>query len=356
MTPCCLTPLQKRASDVHVHPYEERLQVRYRVDGMLYDAYAPPAHLADQLVGRIKVLAGMDVAEKRLPQDGRTSVSIGQRQIDLRVSTLPTTCGERVVIRLLEQTASLRSLAELGMPSDVERQFREALGRSTGLILVTGPTGSGKTTTLYSALAQLDATELNILTLEDPVEYRLAGISQTQVSGKKGLTFLDGLRHVLRQDPDVIFVGEIRDAATARMVIQSSLTGHLVLSTLHTNSAAGAVARLADLGIEPYLIASSLLGVLAQRLVRKCCPTCRGAAGSPRTCTCGGSGYVGRLGIYEWLNVSPRVRQQIQSVLAADALQALAAQEGTRTLAVEGHRLVGMGTTTDAELARVLGE
>lgn len=344
----------KRASDVHVHPYIEHLKVRYRLDGVLHDSYQLPRRLHDQIVGRIKVLAGMDVAEKRLAQDGRTSVQIGSRQIDLRVSTLPTTCGERVVIRLLEQTATLADLAELGMPPIVEQSFREAINRSTGLILVTGPTGSGKTTTLYSALAQLDATAKNILTLEDPVEYRLAGISQAQVSERKGMTFLSGLRHILRQDPDVVMVGEIRDEPTARMVIQSSLTGHLVLSTLHTNSAAGAVARLADLGIERFMIASSLIGVLAQRLVRRACPQCRGDI-QARCAICNGTGYRGRMALFEWLYVGQAVREGILGGSTAERIEAVAAADGMQTLRQQGIAAVAQGATTQAEVLRVLG-
>ncbi len=356
--------LAKGASDLHVHPYPDAsLVIRYRIDGVLHNLYRPDPALYEQIVGRIKVLAGMDVAEKRLPQDGRTSVSVGGdggRQIDLRVSTLPTTCGERVVIRLLEQTAKLKNLSELGMPEKIEQSFTESIHRSHGLILVTGPTGSGKTTTLYSALAQLNSTQKNILTLEDPVEYQLQGISQTQVATKKGMTFLSALRHVLRQDPDVILVGEVRDEPTARMVIQSSMTGHLVLTTLHTNNAAGAVARLADLGIEPYLIASSLIGVLAQRLVRKTCTACKGIASVPVTSvpsckTCGDTGFSGRIGLYEWLPATPEIREQILASANADALEAMAIKQGMATLWSQGKALIASGMTTDAELHRVLG-
>lgn len=345
---------QKKASDLHVHPYPDSVQIRYRLDGVLHDVYRLPKHLQDQITGRIKVLAGMDVAEKRLAQDGRTGVQIGSRRVDMRISTLPTTHGERVVIRLLEQTAQLKQLSELGMPKEMEKSFQQAIRRSTGLILVTGPTGSGKTTTLYSALAQLDATAKNILTLEDPVEYKLSGISQTQVAEKKGMTFLSGLRHILRQDPDVVMVGEIRDEPTARMVIQSSLTGHLVLSTLHTNSAAGAVVRLADLGIERFLIGSSLLGVLAQRLVRKVCSTCRGH--EPQNCvTCNGTGYSGRTALLEWLVVSQAIRNQILANATAGRIEEAAVAEGMQTLRQQGSCTVKQGLTTEAELMRVLG-
>lgn len=356
--------LQKGASDLHIHPYPDKVIIRYRIDGVLHNAHTPDPGLFDQLVGRVKVLAGMDVAEKRLPQDGRTSVTIGGgtqggtggRQIDLRVSTLPTTCGERVVIRLLEQTARLKHLSELGMPKPIEDAFRSAAARSHGLILVTGPTGSGKTTTLYSVLAGMDASSKNILTLEDPVEYQLEGISQTQVATKKGMTFLSALRHVLRQDPDVILVGEVRDEPTARMVIQSAMTGHLVLTTLHTNSAAGAIARLADLGIEPYLIASSLIGVLAQRLVRQACPTCKTKA-APNVCpSCGGTGYHGRIGVYEWLPATPAIQEQLQKSANAADIEAIAVAEGMSTLLRQGKAMVAQGITSHAELQRVLGE
>jgi general secretion pathway protein E len=353
---------ERRASDVHIHPHADRLIVRYRIDGVLYNIHDFPPAVQDQIVGRVKVLAGMDVAEKRSPQDGRTSVQIGPRVIDMRISSLPTTCGERIVIRLLEQTAKLKRLPELGLPAAIQEQFTVALNRSHGLILVTGPTGSGKTTTLYSALAQLDSGEKNILTIEDPVEYQLEGISQTQVAQKKGLTFLNGLRHILRQDPDVILIGEIRDEDTARMVIQSSLTGHLVLSTLHTNTAAGAVARLADLGIEPFLIASSLLGVLAQRLVRRRCVVCDGpsdptlAITSKKCAACGGTGYAGRLGLFEWLPVTHAIRNQIMHDLSAEKLEQLAVNHGMQRLQEQGRLLVEEGITTADEMMRVLGE
>jgi len=349
--------LSQKASDIHVHPYPgtpPKVVIRYRLDGVLHNIYTPNLKLFDQIVGRIKVLAGMDVAEKRLPQDGRTSVTVGGaggRQVDLRISTLPTTCGERIVIRLLEQTAKLRKLSELGMPETIEQAFVAAIHRSHGLILVTGPTGSGKTTTLYSALAQLNATTKNILTLEDPVEYQLQGISQTQVAAKKGMTFLSALRHVLRQDPDVILVGEVRDEPTARMVIQSAMTGHLVLTTLHTNNAAAAIARLADLGIERYLIASSLIGVLAQRLVRKACKSHE----APICPHCNNTGYSGRFALYEWLPITPEIREQLLTSANADALEVLAIQQGMSTLSTQGRAMAANHQTTESELARVLG-
>jgi general secretion pathway protein E len=253
-----------RASDVHVQPYENRLVVRLRIDGVLSDAFDVAKTLQDEVISRIKVLGKMNIAEKRLPQDGRSTVQVGDRMIDLRIASLPTSFGERVVIRLLDKTSRLHALARLGMGGEAFARFRELIGLEHGLILVTGPTGSGKSTTLYSALQEIDAKEHNVVTLEDPIEYQLDGVSQTQISEKKGMTFASGLRSVLRQDPDIIMVGEIRDEETAVMAIQSALTGHLVFSTLHTNDAASAVTRLLDLGIESYLVASSLIAVLAQ--------------------------------------------------------------------------------------------
>jgi len=369
-----LEAIKRRASDVHIQPFAEHLQIRLRIDGVLYDYVQPPLHLLDEIVSRIKIIGRMDIAEKRLPQDGRTTVSIGERMVDLRISSLPTSCGERIVIRLLDKSAKLYSLAEIGMKDAVGEAFRAIVQRTHGIVLVTGPTGSGKSTTLYAALQELDATELNVLTLEDPIEYALPGVSQTQVSDKKGMTFASGLRTVLRQDPDVIMVGEIRDEETARMAVQSALTGHLVLSTLHTNDAAGAVTRLLDLGIEPYLVASSLLAVLAQRLVRRVCPGCKKmtpitpierleigmspdndlhvatGAGCDR---CLGTGYFERAGIFELLTVDEQVRSLIVGLCEAAAIKNAAVTAGMNTLRQDAINKLVAGETTVAEVNRV---
>ncbi|MHC4635323.1 MAG: GspE/PulE family protein, partial [Planctomycetota bacterium] len=267
--------LQLRASDVHVHPYETKIQIRYRIDGILYDSLSLNKNVLPLIVSRIKVMAGMDIAERRMPQDGRCSVRLGQREVDLRVSTVPTSYGERSVLRILDKSTAMYGLDELGLWKEDLQRFDSLLNRTHGVIFVTGPTGSGKSTTLYACLNRINSAEKNIITIEDPIEYKLAGISQMEVASRKGMTFATSLRHVLRQDPDVIMIGEVRDAETARMAIQSSLTGHLVFSTLHTNDSAGAVTRLLDLGVEPYLASSSLIAVMAQRLVRKICPDCR---------------------------------------------------------------------------------
>jgi len=266
--------VQQEASDIHVQPYENRLIVRMRIDGVLFDVFELPAGVHAEVVSRVKVMGKMNIAEKRLPQDGRATVQVGDRVIDLRISTVPASHGERVVIRLLDKSARLYTLGELGMDAGTLRRFAGLITVEHGLILVTGPTGSGKTTTLYASLGQINSTQRNIITLEDPIEYQLDGISQIQIAEKKGMTFAGGLRSVLRQDPDIVMVGEVRDRETAVMAIQSALTGHLVFSTLHTNDAASAVTRLLDLGIEPYLVGSSLVGVLAQRLVRRVCEHC----------------------------------------------------------------------------------
>ncbi len=364
-----------RASDVHVQPYEQTLVVRLRIDGILYDSFQVPKNLQEEVVSRIKVMGRMNIAERRLPQDGRASVQIGDQTVDLRISSLPTRFGERVVIRLLDKSKRLFNLTELGMDGQTLGRFRELIRSEHGIVLVTGPTGSGKTTTLYSALQELNGKELNILTLEDPIEYGLDGISQTQVSDKKGMTFASGLRTVLRQDPDVIMVGEIRDQETAVMAIQSALTGHLVFSTLHTNDAATAMTRLLDLGIEPFLVASSVIGVLAQRLVRRICPNCgvkvdptpeqvrrvgldpgsdltglRAGAGCDQ---CRGSGYSGRLGIFELLRVDDRLRQHLVARATASAIAASAATSGMRTLRDDGIARALQGQTTLEEVVRV---
>jgi general secretion pathway protein E len=319
------------------------------------------------------VMGRMNIAEKRLPQDGRATVQVGDRIIDLRIATLPTSFGERVVVRLLDKSTRLYDLRALGMEPDIMSRFRELVHVDHGLILVTGPTGSGKTTTLYAALMEINSREKNILTLEDPIEYQLAGISQTQVSERKGMTFAGGLRSVLRQDPDVIMIGEIRDRETAVMAIQSALTGHLVFSTLHTNDAASAVARLLDLGIEPYLLASSMVGVLAQRLVRRLCPACAAEApagelkrlggevndhaGAPKAAVgcadCRQTGYRGRLGIFELLLVDDTIRRQIQARATASEIGAAARSSAMRTLRDDGAAKVLAGVTSVDEVLRV---
>jgi general secretion pathway protein E len=366
--------VKTNASDVHVQPHEDRLMVRLRIDGVLYDAYTLPKNLQEEVVSRIKVMGRMNIAEKRLAQDGRATAQIGDRAIDLRIATLPTSYGERVVIRLLDKSARLYDLTELGMDPRTLWTFEQLITIEHGLILVTGPTGSGKSTTLYSALNRINAKEKNILTLEDPIEYQLEGISQTQVSDKKGMTFAGGLRRVLRQDPDIIMVGEIRDLETATMAIQSSLTGHLVFSTLHTNDAASAVTRLLDLGIEPYLVASSLVGVLAQRLVRRVCPQCAAAyrpapselewLGVERAATlrmrqgagcsaCRNTGYSGRLGTFELLVLNDDVRRLVQARASATEIKEAALQAGTRTLRDDGIEKILAGITTIPEVERV---
>ena len=354
--------LGRGASDVHVQPTpmtavgpaagtaDASVVVRYRVDGALIEAHQFPRRLLDPIVGRVKVMAQMDIAERRLPQDGRAAVTIGGQEIDLRVSSLPTAQGERLVIRLLDKRRTeLFDLERLGMPPEARRHFAALCERPHGMILVTGPTGSGKTTTLYSALLRLNRSELNIMTLEDPIEYELPGISQSQINPRKGVTFGSGLRHVLRQDPDVIMVGEIRDAETAKIAVQSALTGHLVFSTLHTNSAASAVTRLVDLGVEPYLINAALTATLAQRLVRTLCVSCRGAGCGD----CAGKGFRGRLGLYELLVMDPRLRDLFANGASASALHDAAVRGGMQTLREGGLAAVANGLTTRSEVDRV---
>jgi general secretion pathway protein E len=366
--------LQLRASDIHVHPYEGKIQIRYRIDGILYDTLSLNRNVLSLVVSRIKVMAGMDIAERRMPQDGRCSVRLGNREIDLRVSTVPTSYGERCVLRLLDKSTGLFSLAELGMWEDDLKVFDSLLDRSHGVIFVTGPTGSGKSTTLYAALNRMNAVQKNIITIEDPIEYQLEGISQMQVATRKGMTFVTALRHVLRQDPDVIMVGEVRDEETARMAIQSSLTGHLVFSTLHTNDSAGAISRLLDLSVEPYLVSSSLIAVLAQRLVRKICPECKqryepaehelrelgiGDKGGGEFyvgagCSkCFNTGYKGRTGIYELMLLDEQIREMVNVRQTAGVIKQKAIEKGLQTLRMDGARKVIAGATTIAEVLRV---
>ena len=337
------------ASDIHIEPFEHHSAVRFRVDGSLREVVQPNRALHAALISRLKIMADLDIAEKRLPQDGRISLRLGTRAIDVRVSTLPSAFGERAVLRLLDKSGNRISLEAVGMQGETLRQFDHLIRQPHGIILVTGPTGSGKTTTLYSALSRLDAHSGNIMTVEDPIEYELPGIGQTQVNARIDLTFAKALRAILRQDPDVIMIGEIRDFETAQIAIQASLTGHLVLATLHTNDAASAVTRLGDMGVEPFLLASSLLGVLAQRLVRKVCTHCHG-----KGCEhCGQSGYAGRTGIFELLLVDDAIRAQIHQRASEAEIRNAALANGMTLMRDDGERLVVAGITTTEELLRV---
>jgi len=371
--------LKMRASDVHFQPFPDRLQVRYRIDGVLYDMEAPPKKVQDAILSRLKVMGQMDIAERRLPQDGRASVRLGDADVDIRISSVPTSHGERIVLRLLDKSARLYELEEIGLEEDNLRMVRDYIQYQHGIILVTGPTGSGKTTTLYGALQKVNSAALNVITLEDPIEYQLDGISQIQINEKKGLTFAVGLRHLLRQDPDIMMVGEVRDVDTARIAIQAALTGHLVYSTLHTNDAASTVTRLVDIGLEPYLVASSLICVIAQRLVRRICPDCRTTyepqeqdqlelkalgltldqlpdgklwkgAGCPN---CFNTGFIDRCGIYEILPVDEPLKDQIMDRKSSSVIKKTSLQRGCRTLRMDGARKVIRGVTTASEVLRV---
>ena len=367
--------LQLRASDIHIHPYEAKIQIRYRIDGILYDTLTLNRNVLSLVISRIKVMAGMDIAERRMPQDGRCSVRVGQREIDLRVSTVPTSFGERSVLRILDKSTGLFTLNELGMWSGDLDKFDRNINRSHGVIFVTGPTGSGKSTTLYACLNRIDSTQKNVMTIEDPIEYQLEGISQMQVAAKKGVTFVNALRHVLRQDPDVIMVGEVRDEETAAMSIQSSLTGHLVFSTLHTNDAAGAVSRLLDFNVEPYLVSSSLIAILAQRLIRRICPDCKepykplpqelkelGVAADVAGASfyngagcekCFDTGYRGRVGIFELMIINEEIRDMIYHRQSAGVIKKKAVEYGMQTLRMDGARKAFDGVSTIAEVLRV---
>ena len=337
------------ASDIHIEPYERHSSVRFRVDGTLREVVQPNRALHAALISRLKIMAELDIAEKRLPQDGRISLRLGTRAVDVRVSTLPSAHGERAVLRLLDKSEARLTLESIGMQGAVLQKVDQLIAQPHGILLVTGPTGSGKTTTLYAALQRLDATRNNIMTVEDPIEYELAGVGQTQVNAKIDLTFAKALRAILRQDPDVIMIGEIRDFETAQIAIQASLTGHLVLATLHTNDAASAVTRLTDMGVEPFLLSSSLLGVLAQRLVRKTCAACHGAGCE----ACGQTGYAGRTGIFELLVASEAIRAQIHNQTAEADIRATALAQGMVLMRDDGQRLVDAGITSAEELLRV---
>ena len=368
--------VKERASDIHIEPFQRELQVRYRIDGILYPRFNPPKRYQSAIVSRVKVMAKLDIAEKRLPQDGRIPIKVADKDIDIRVSIIPTTFGERVVLRLLDKSSLLLGLEEIGLYPDQLKSLEELIHRPNGMLLVTGPTGSGKTTTLYGALSRINSPDKNIITIEDPVEYQLWGIGQIQVTPKIGLTFAQGLRSVLRHDPDVILVGEIRDPETAEIAIQSALTGHLVFSTLHTNDAASAITRLVDMGIEPFLIASVLRAIVAQRLIRVICPQCKekflpalnplGKTGLSQSDTegrmtyrgrgcpsCSMTGYRGRTGIYEILVISEDIRSLIMKKADAKTLCTQAVQEGMMTLREDGARRVMAGTTTLEEVVRV---
>jgi general secretion pathway protein E len=365
--------LKQGASDIHLETFEKRLVVRFRVDGVLREVLEPRRALAPLLVSRIKVMAKMDIAEKRVPQDGRISLLMAGREVDVRVSTMPASAGERVVMRLLDKQAGKMDLTKLGMAGSDLKVMTELLGRPHGILLVTGPTGSGKTTTLYAGLSSINNREKNILTVEDPVEYNLEGVGQTQVNTKADMTFARGLRAILRQDPDVVMVGEIRDLETMQIAIQASLTGHMVLSTLHTNTALGAVTRLVDMGIEPFLLSSSLIGVLAQRLVRVLCPQCRqpheadrgecrllgvekATIYRPGGCDeCSHSGYVGRVGIYELVPISETMRQLIHDRVSESKL-VVEARKVSTSIRDDGVAKVLSGVTSMEEVLRVTQE
>ncbi|GAB4121669.1 MAG: type II secretion system ATPase GspE [Sideroxydans sp.] len=365
--------VRDNASDIHIEPFETRSVVRFRVDGTLQDVVEPHRALHAALVSRIKVMAELDIAEKRLPQDGRIALRLAGRPVDVRVSTLPTAHGERVVLRLLDKEAGRLDLARLGMSSDTLAAFEKLIAQPHGILLVTGPTGSGKTTTLYAALSCVDTRVTNVMTVEDPVEYDLDGISQTQVNPRIEMDFARALRAILRQDPDVIMIGEIRDLETAQIAVQASLTGHLVLATLHTNDTASSITRLTDMGVEPFLLSSSLIGVLAQRLVRKLCPACKQAytpdaderallarVGAPaqlfrpQGCpACNGSGYRGRTGIYELLVLDDALRTMIHARASDQALREQALGNGMLALRDDALRWVISGDTSLEEVIRV---
>ncbi len=370
--------LKMRASDIHFHAYPDRTQIRFRIDGILYDMDSIPAKAHDAIVSRVKVMGKMDIAERRLPQDGRATIRIGDGEVDVRISTVPTTDGERIVMRLLDKSAKVYTLDEIGLTDANKELLKGFVDYSHGIVLVTGPTGSGKSTTLYACVSQIDVTKKNVLTIEDPVEYSLPGVSQVQVNNKKGLTFSKGLRSFLRQDPDVMMVGEIRDLETAEVSIRAALTGHLVFSTVHTNDSASTITRMVDQGVEPYLVASSIILVVAQRLVRTICKTCRvsrpitpewdvklrkigisaeeldGEIVFGEGCEeCFHSGYSGRTAIYEFMPIDEDIRTQIMEGVSATKIKRTAVEKGMLTLRADGQSKVRARETTPDEILRV---
>jgi general secretion pathway protein E/type IV pilus assembly protein PilB len=368
--------IELRTSDIHLEPFEDELRIRYRVDGVLQEIPVPAQikRFQPAIVSRVKILSHLNIAEKRLPQDGRIKIRLANNEVDIRVSIIPMLHGEAVVMRLLRQKATLLGMEQLGMSPEALESFHRVLALPHGIILVTGPTGSGKTSTLYTALSAINDSETKIITIEDPIEYQMRGVNQIQVSEKAGLTFARGLRSILRHDPDVILVGEIRDTETAQIAVQASLTGHLVFSTLHTNDAPGALTRLVDMHVEPYLVSSSLEAVLAQRLVRVLCPECKtedtsettaalkDMAGIPESVkvfravgcqACRNTGYHGRHGIFEWMDLSPEIRQMVLRSCSSGEIREVAVRRGMRSLSDDGWRLIGQGITTPEEVMRV---
>jgi general secretion pathway protein E len=370
---------KSRASDIHIEPYEKDLKIRFRIDGVLHNTLNPPKRYQAAIISRVKIMANMNIAEKRLPQDGRIKIKMPDREIDLRISTIPIVHGERVVMRLLDRGGTFFGLEDLGFSPDKLQKFNRLIEMSHGIILVTGPTGSGKSTTLYGALSRINTEDKNILTIEDPVEYQIPGIGQIHVKPKINLTFASGLRHILRQDPDIIMVGEIRDLETAEIAIQASLTGHLVFSTLHTNDAAGAITRLIDMGVEPFLVSSSVIAIMAQRLVRLICPKCKEAYRPPdeslkelginpknlkegmvyrgKGCEhCMGTGYYGRSGIFELLIIDDEIRQLVLDRITSNIIKKRAVEKGMLTLRGDGALKVVLGQTTIEEVLRITRE
>ncbi|HKV45062.1 MAG TPA: type II secretion system ATPase GspE [bacterium] len=373
-----LQAVRQRASDIHIEAQEQRVRVRYRIDGALYNVMTPPKHIQNAIISRVKIMADMDIAERRLPQDGRIQLKVENREIDLRVSTIPTVYGEKVVMRILDKSQTVVGIEKVGLLADNRQRFDAMITKPHGIVLLTGPTGSGKTTTLYTILNRLNSTETNIITIEDPVEYQMSGINQVQVNPKAGLTFANGLRSFLRQDPDIIMVGEIRDEETARIAIHAALTGHLVLSTLHTNDAPGAVTRLVDMGIEPFLVASSVIGVIAQRLVRMLCDRCKQVYNPPAEVLarlgasmiaadgqvpifrpvgcehCNKIGYRGRTGIFEIMVCDESIKTLITKEASFTEIREAAIRGGMWTLAEDGLEKVVLGITSPEEVLDVV--